>query len=225
MQKHASLVNGIVYDIGVSSMQLDNKERGFSFESNHALDMRMDRNQALTAEHVVNTYTQEQLADILYYYGGERKSRAIASKIVYTRGATPITTTKQLRDIIIAAVGRYNDKIDPATRSFQALRIEVNDELKQLEQSLHDAAGLLKKGGKLIVVTFHSGEDRIVKKIFNQLCGKTQEVWPIMMQEQRADATFKKLHGKVITASAQEVQQNPRARSAKLRAIQKITEA
>ncbi len=225
VQKHSQQVDGIVYDIGVSSMQLDVKERGFSFTGDQPLDMRMDTTQSLTAAEIINSYPQEQLANLIYAHGGERKSRIIAKKILQQRQVSPITTTKQLRDIIISAVGRYNDKIDPATRTFQALRIEVNDELQQLKHSLNDAISLLKEGGRLVVVTFHSGEDKIVKDIFKQLTTEsTNNTWPLIAIESNAKktATFKKLHSKVITPQTDEILANPRARSAKLRAIQKI---
>lgn len=216
--------DGIVFDIGVSSMQLDQAERGFSFQHDGPLDMRMDRTSTLSAEHVVNSYSEKQLADIIFNYGDERKSFAIAKAIVAERAKNRITTTGKLAQLIRSVVGRYKDTIDPATRTFQALRMEVNDELRQLEQGLIKATELLKIGGKLVVVTFHSGEDRIVKAFFNKLCGKLPHINRHMpfIDTNSPVISFESLHKGAILATDEEVERNPRSRSAKLRAITRI---
>jgi 16S rRNA (cytosine1402-N4)-methyltransferase len=217
-------VDGFIFDVGVSSMQLDQGERGFSFLHDGPLDMRMDRNDPLSAKELVNTYPESEIADIIFQYGDERKSRVIAKKIVEHRKDKPIETTSELTAIVLKAVKKYNDSIHPATRTFQALRIAVNDELRELEKALKFASELLKSGGKLIVVTFHSGEDRIVKSYFNKLCGKNEGVNRFMPfdMETITSADFKPLHKGTIIACDEELEQNPRARSAKLRAIVKL---
>lgn len=226
----AQKVNGIVFDLGVSSMQIDDGERGFSFMHDGPLDMRMDNSCGMTAADIVNTYGEKDLANILYHFGDERKSFQIARMIISERTLEPITTTARLAAIIRRAVGYYNDKIDPATRSFQALRIAVNEELKQLETALKEAAQLLEKGGRLVVVTFHSGEDKIVKHFFKQICGKTANInrhLPLFpsqdsCENNRVSNDFIELQKGVITATKEEVERNARARSAKLRAIVKL---
>ncbi len=217
-------IDGIVYDIGVSSMQIDTAERGFSFQENGPLDMRMDRREGLSAYDVVNNYPEEELARVIYEYGDERKSRSIAREIVEARSIAPITTTVELVRLILKAVGFYKDDISPATRTFQALRIEVNKELEQLKNSLHAAKSLLKVEGRMVVVSFHSGEDKIVKSLFNDWCGKRSNLNKYL-PEQKSDfqsPQFKFLHKGVIVASDAEVKANPRARSARLRAIEKL---
>lgn len=192
-----SKVDGILADIGVSSMMLDDAQRGFSFMREGALDMRMDRTQPLTAAEIVNTYKENEIADILYIYGEERRSRAIARSIVRSR---PLSTTLDLSRAVERVLGspRYG-KIHPATRTFQALRIAVNAELDNLQAFLSEAMSCLRSGGRLAVITFHSLEDRIVKNAF------------------RSAAAGKPVTRKVVTATTQEVQANPRSRSAKLR--------
>ena len=197
-----SEVDGILADIGVSSMMLDDPLRGFSFMREGALDMRMDRNQPLTAADIVNTYKEKELADILYIYGEERRSRPIARSIVRSR---PLASTSDLSRAVERVLGgpRYG-KIHPATRTFQALRIVVNAELENLQEFLNSAPSCLRPGGRLAVITFHSLEDRIVKNSF------------------RASAIpGKPLTKKVVTATVEEVGSNPRARSAKLRVWEK----
>jgi len=215
-------MDGIVFDIGVSSMQLDQKERGFSFNSDVALDMRMQQDSAIpTAADLLNEASEEEIANKLWHYGGERKARHIARAIIAKR---PIKTTAELAALIRSIVPKGKHKIDPATRSFQALRIWVNDELGNLERGLEAAFALLKPQGKLLVVSFHSEEDIIVKHFFNQLCGK-------MARSSRHYADYKEeekvklaqvLTKKPIIPSIEEIKANPRSRSAKLRAIQKI---
>lgn len=215
-------LDGAIYDLGVSSMQLENVGRGFSFLKDEELDMRMDQSEAISAYDVVNNYTEKQLADIIYNFGDERKSRAIARAIVARRGESSIKTTLELRNIVIEAIGRrYNDSIDPSTRTFQAIRIEVNNELEQIKLSLQAVSKYIKLGGRIAVVSFHSGEDRIVKEVFNFLC-KTESD-PIFGGKFAKDGPlFKKVNNKVIMASESEVKHNIRSRSAKLRVIERV---
>jgi 16S rRNA (cytosine1402-N4)-methyltransferase len=217
-------VDGVVFDVGVSSMQIDQGERGFSFMHEGPLDMRMDKNAPLDAEYIVNNYSEKELADIIFQYGDERKSYPIAKAIVQERSKEKITSTMKLAKIIRSVVGRYNDTIDPSTRTFQALRIAVNDELRQLTEGLKQAAEILKIGGKLVVVTFHSGEDKIVKNFFNQLVGKVPHANRHMpfIESPEVNVSFAPLHKGVITANYEEVERNIRSRSAKLRAIERI---
>lgn len=226
------LLNGIVYDLGVSSMQFDDKKRGFSFEGEDLLDMRMDTTQSFSAFDVVNQYDENKLADIIYHYGGERKSRAIAKRIVKIRTNNGlIRTTKQLCDIICSVV-RRSGKIHPATRTFQAIRIEVNDEFNQLEVSIKNVLPYIKVGGKMIAVTFHSGEDRIVKKLFNEATSKNigstfsnyyERNLPVeSTKNEPQEPEFVKLNKKVVVPSDLEIGHNIRARSAKLRGIKRV---
>lgn len=159
-------VDGVIFDVGVSSMQLDEGNRGFSFLHDGPLDMRMDGSSQINASTFVNALREEEIANTIYNYGGERYSRKIARAIVNTRRKRPIKTTFELADIVRSVVFRGKSKIDPATRTFQAIRIWVNDELGELEKGIKAASEILSKNGKLIVVTFHSLEDRIVKTFF-----------------------------------------------------------
>lgn len=168
----AQPVNGAVFDIGVSSMQLDEAERGFSFAKDAPLDMRMSCT-GRTAADLVNEMTEKELADLIYKYGEERKSRQIAARIAERRRIKPIETTKELAEIIYTVIHKTPNAIDPATRTFQALRIAVNNELEELENGLKGAVDLLTSHGRLVVVTFHSLEDRIVKSFFKEQSGKT----------------------------------------------------
>lgn len=217
-------VDGIVFDVGVSSMQLDQAERGFSFNKEGELDMRMDTKATLTAADVVNSYDEKHLADLLFTYGGEKKSRIIAKNIVKYREDKLFATTTELANVITSSVGYYNDKIHPATRSFQAIRIEVNDELKALTEGIKAASSLLKVGGRMAVVTFHSLEDVIVKRYFNELCKKQDGVNRYMpfVEDGEKSCNFSLINKKVISASLEETSINPRARSAKLRAIRRV---
>ncbi|MHC3897527.1 UNVERIFIED_CONTAM: 16S rRNA (cytosine(1402)-N(4))-methyltransferase RsmH [Wolbachia endosymbiont of Nasonia longicornis] len=204
-------VDGIVFDVGVSSMQLDNGDRGFSFLRDGPLNMSMDNYSHMNASTFVNALREEEIANTIYNYGGERHSRRIARAIVNARKKKIIKTTFELADIVRSVVFRGKSKIDPATRTFQAIRIWVNDELGELERGIKAASEILSENGKLIVVTFHSLEDRIVKTFFKDLC------------EPGSTKTFSLLNKKVIKASAEEINANPRARSAKLRAIQRLS--
>lgn len=217
-------VNAVIFDIGVSSMQLDQAERGFSFMQDGPLDMRMCC-QGETAADFINNASEEALANILYKYGGERKSRRIAKYIVEDRKNAPITTTKQLVDIIKRVVKAKPHAIHPATRSFQAIRIYLNNELQQLADALIASEKLLAPGGKLLVVTFHSLEDKIVKAFFNTKSGKnikTNRHIPQLDEEQK-QSTLALLTKKAVKPSGEEVKKNHRARSAKLRAAYKVT--
>jgi len=198
-------IDGLLADFGVSSLQLDEAHRGFSFRSDGPLDMRMDTRSGETAEQVVNQEDENELADLIYEFGEERRSRRIARAIVRAR---PITTTAELAQVISAAApSMKGDKIHPATRTFQALRIRVNNELGEIETLLKSAPSLLKPGGRLVLISFHSLEDRQVKDSFREAArNKSLEV----------------LTKKPIVAAEQEQLRNPRSRSAKLRAAEKV---
>ncbi len=215
-----SPADGFVFDIGVSSMQLDQAERGFSFSKSAALDMRMScRGQ--TAADIVNTLPEKALADLIYQYGEEKKSRQIAAKIAAYRVAKKIETTTELADIIYSVVHRTPHGIDPATRTFQALRIAVNHELDELENGLNAAIELLKPQGRIVVVSFHSLEDRIVKTIFRDKSGHHAHVSRYMPQNTLTQTSDLVNVSKVILPSQEELELNPRSRSAKLRFAQK----
>jgi len=219
-------VDGIVLDLGVSSMQLDTAERGFSFMHDAPLDMRMSR-EGRNAADFINSANEEDIANTLYLYGGERKSRRIARKIVDERGKEPISRTGRLASIIRSAIGHHNEKIDAATRSFQAIRIWVNDELGELERALAAAEKLLTPGGRLVVVSFHSLEDSIVKHFLAERTGKHRGVsrHAPVYEDIATTASFQYLDKHAITPSAEEVARNTRSRSAKLRAAIRIREA
>lgn len=217
-------VDGIVFDLGVSSYQLDTAERGFSFMANAPLDMRMDRTQELSAYDIVNGFDRDELARIFHEYGEERYSRKIAGLIEKVRSARPIETTGELVNIILDAVPRKSraGRIHPATRVFQALRIAVNDELGSLEKGLADGFECLKKNGRFVVISFHSLEDRIVKNAFRDLstgCICPPRVPRCVCGRRPAARVLTK---KALTPTDEEVARNPRSRSAKLRAIEKI---
>ena len=208
-------INGAVFDIGVSSMQLDEAERGFSFSKEGALDMRMSQD-GISAKDIVNSYDEEALSDLIYQYGEERKSRQIAKRIAEYRQNKKIETTTELAEIIYSVIHKKFGEIDPATRTFQALRIAVNDELGELSRGLSGAANRLQKNGRLVVVDFHSLEDRIVKNFFKENGGKRIRVSkyaPELVQDEHLFAEV----SKVIMPTAEECGKNPRARSAKLR--------
>ena len=210
-------LDGAVFDIGVSSMQLDEGVRGFSFAKEAPLDMRMSQ-AGETAADLVNNLSEAELANILYNYGEEKKSRAIARKIVEARKIKPIQTTTELANIIYSVLGRGNRQmIDPATRSFQALRIAVNDELGELQKGLDKATVCLAKGGRLVVVDFHSLEDRIVKTFFKNNSDKRVHTSRYKQPLQStSNATFV-FTSKVLLPDSEELAINPRSRSAKLR--------
>ena len=217
-------VNGAVIDLGVSSYQLDTAERGFAYSHEASLDMRMDRNAKLTAYDVVNLYSEEQIKKILFDYGEERFAPQIARLIVRERELKPIETTTELVDVIKRAiplkaqVGGHH----PAKRSFQAIRIEVNGELAVIEPTIRSLVDLLGPGGRLSVITFHSLEDRIVKQTFSELASGCccPPGFPICVCGKKP--TVKVITRKPITASDEELKENPRARSATLRIIEKL---
>ena len=221
-QRGIDRVDGILFDLGVSSPQLD-EDRGFSFMRDEVLDMRMDKRQAKTAKEVVNNYSYEELRDLFYRYGEEKKSSLIAKKIVEERSQKPFETTFALRDVIKAAVGsKYFYDTHPERNIFQAIRIEVNDELKDLETVLPEAISLLKPKGRLVVITFHSLEDRIVKQIFK----KESEVDPLVKGLPTIPLEYqprvKIINKKPILPSLKELEENSRSKSAKLRIIERI---
>ena len=214
-------LDGFIVDLGVSSMQLDRQDRGFSFLQDGPLDMRFSPEQPLTAADLVNQLPEEELARILWLYGEERKSRQIAAMICAERERNKIVTTAQLRDVILSAAGNSREKIHPATRSFQAIRIAVNGELDAVEAVLPAAVKALKPGGRLLVISFHSLEDRIVKNYFKTeskdcLCPPEQPVCTCGHK-----AVLRELTRHPVTADDEEIKLNPRARSAKLRAAVK----
>jgi 16S rRNA (cytosine1402-N4)-methyltransferase len=215
-------IQAVVMDLGVSSMQLDTAARGFSFQQDGPLDMRMGDN-GRTAADFVNNHSEKDIADTLYQYGGERASRRIARSIVAARKEKPITTTLALAQIIRRAVRSYNDTIDPATRSFQAIRIWVNQELESLQRGLEAAEKILAPGGRLVVVTFHSLEDAIVKQFFAYRSGQRPSV--SRHEPEALDSTpitWELLNKRPVMPSAEEIAKNPRSRSAKLRAARRV---
>lgn len=220
-QEGVSPADGVVLDIGVSSMQLDEAERGFSFQHDGPLDMRMSA-AGLSAADVVNSFDETDIADILYRLGEEHRSRAIARAIVRRRAVEPFARTLDLAEVVTRALGgrRHDQKAHPATKTFQALRIYVNDELGELRRALHAAERILKPGGRLVVVTFHSLEDRIVKQFFTARTGREprgSRYLPEQSIELQAPS-FRIVNRRPLTSSKDELEVNPRARSARLRA-------
>ncbi len=217
MDEYAQDLDGIVLDLGVSSMQLDQAERGFSFMKDGPLDMRMSQ-QGQSAADLVNTATEVQLADILFHFGEERASRRIARAIVKARAEAPIETTLQLVTIVESCLPRPKPgQSHPATRSFQGLRIAVNAEYEELFQGLMAAERALKPGGQLAVVTFHSIEDRMVKRFLQSRAGKTGRANRYAPETQQDQPQFTLKTRKAVGPDEQELAENPRARSAKLR--------
>lgn len=214
-------IDGLLADLGVSSMQLDDPERGFSFRFDGPLDMRMGRGGESAAD-LVNTAAEGELVSILREYGEEPMARRIAAAIVAARVEAPITTTAQLAGIIRSVKKPRGDRIDPATLTFQALRIAVNRELVELEEFLESAIGRLKAGGRIAVISFHSLEDRIVKRLFRRLEGECTCPPGLPVCGCGAQAVVKALTHRPIEASEEESARNPRARSAKLRAAEKL---
>ncbi|MFP5224118.1 MAG: 16S rRNA (cytosine(1402)-N(4))-methyltransferase RsmH [Actinomycetota bacterium] len=202
-------VDAVIYDLGVSSMQLDEAERGFSFRADAPLDMRMDPSQEITAYDIVNFYEEEELVDILFHFGEERFGRRIAAAIVAARGVKPIRTTGQLAEIVADAVpsAARRDK-HPARRTFPAIRIEVNKELERLESSLPQAARVLEPGGRLVAISYHSLEDRVVKRFVNEA-------------SRDEPPRLRNLTKNPVTPSKEELISNPRASAAKLRAAER----
>ena len=215
-------VDGILLDLGVSSYQLDERNRGFSYLGENELDMRMDKSQALTAKDVVNTYSEEDLANIIYEYGEERFSRQIAKNICEYRKNKEISTTKELVEIIDKSIPGYSKKDGhPAKRTFQAIRIEVNNEIKPLYNTIRTCIRLLKSGGRLCVITFHSLEDRAVKKAYVDAEGKCTCPKDLPYCVCGCKSEGKIINKKPIIATKEEEDRNSRSKSAKLRIFEK----
>lgn len=213
-------VDGILLDLGVSSFQLDNGDRGFSYHKDAVLDMRMSK-QGLSAKDVVNTYSEQELADILWRYGEERFSRRIAKNIVEAREKKPIVTTGDLVDIIKASYPKSKMRDShPARKTFQAIRIEVNGELDKLDKTLDDALDSLNPGGRISIITFHSLEDRMVKERFNKWCNPCTcpKEFPVCVCGKKP---LGKLPFKAVAPGEEELKENPRARSSRLRTFEK----
>ena len=211
-------VDGILYDLGVSSPQLDEDYRGFSFHKQAKLDMRMNQEQSLSAYNVVNEYSEKELSDIIFKYGEEKFAKKIAQSIVKNR---PINTTMELVEVIKSAVPmKYKKDHHPARKTFQAIRIEVNNELEVFENSLKDALELINKDGRICVITFHSLEDKICKNIFKSVSSIKAELKDLPVIPKEYEPKYKLV--KTLSPSNEEVSKNPRARSAKLRVIKRI---
>ena len=222
-KRGVSQVDGVLFDLGVSSPQLDDVERGFSYHNDAKLDMRMDQSQKLSAYDVVNTYSKEDLSRIFYKYGEDKFSNNIAKKIVEYRATKPIETTLELVEVIKSAVPmKFRMDKHPARQIFQAIRIEVNHELDVIEPALEQALDLIKVGGRVCVITFHSLEDRIVKNYFKEKCEIDEKIkgMPNIPFEYMPD--FRLVTNKAIVPSEEELERNPRARSSKLRVIERI---
>jgi 16S rRNA (cytosine1402-N4)-methyltransferase len=215
---HEPQADGILADLGVSSHHFDESQRGFSFRFDGPLDMRMNQRASRTAADVVNTFDERQLSDIFYLYGELRQSRRLAAAIVAQRRTQPITTIQQLRDVVEPFCGRDREKKDLA-RVFQALRIEVNQEMDALREMLQQATEVLRTGGRLSIITYHSLEDRIVKNLMKTGNCEGREDKDFFG---RVTAPFRLVNSRVITPSAEEQERNPRSRSAKLRIAEKV---
>jgi 16S rRNA (cytosine1402-N4)-methyltransferase len=219
-QRHMAGLDGVLFDLGVSSLQLDKAERGFSFQQEGPLDMRMDQERVLTAHEVVNCYSEKDLANLIFQFGEEPQSRRIARNIVRAR---PIKNTRVLAELIARAMPyKTPSRVHPATRTFQALRIFVNDELGSLEKGLRAAVDLLNSGGRIIVLSFHSLEDRVVKETFRTLsraCSCSPLEGPCRCGNRKL---LKVLTKSPVPPSLQEISRNPRSRSVKLRAAEKL---
>lgn len=222
-KQNISLVDGIVFDLGVSSPQLDTKERGFSYHFDSRLDMRMDLDNPLSAYEVVNNYSESDLFRIISTYGEEKHAKSIAKNIVKARNIKPIETTLELVDVIKKSMP-YKDTINkhPAKKTFQAIRIEVNHELDILETSLKNALSLLNVGGRMVVITFHSLEDRIVKQVFKEVSSVDPVVASLPVIPDAYQPDFKLVTDKVILPSKEELEENNRSHSSKLRVIERI---
>lgn len=212
-------VDGIVLDLGASSMQFDNPERGFSFLQDGPLDMRFGVNAQMSAEEVINTFDEKELADIIFRYGEDRDARKIARAIVSSR---PLHTTRELAAVIEQASPRRGERVHPATQTFQALRIVVNDELAAVEKTLPQAVASLRRGGRCAVISFHSLEDRIVKEYFREQSKDLINPPYERIYEEERKAAVRLVNKKPIVPTDEEVKENPRARSAKLRIVEKL---
>jgi 16S rRNA (cytosine1402-N4)-methyltransferase len=215
-------VDGILMDLGVSSPQLDNPERGFSFLRDGPLDMRMSGNAGVSAAQWLATVDEQDLVKVLFEYGEERFARRIARAVIERRAQSPITTTRQLASLIEEAVPIREKHKHPATRTFQAIRIEINRELEELKDVLQQSARVLKPGGRLVVVSFHSLEDRIVKRFIRDESGAKYHPGKLPIMEVDIEKGFFKKVGKALKAGKQEIAQNPRARSAIMRVAERV---
>lgn len=222
-KRNIDKVDGILFDLGVSSPQLDETERGFSYHNDARLDMRMDQEQDLSAYVVVNTYSENELANIFFKYGEEKYSRSIAKNIVRSRDVKPIETTLELVEVIKSSVPEKakRDK-HPARKVFQAIRIEVNNELGILDKTMRDSLSMLNVGGRLAVITFHSLEDRIIKNIFKEVTEIDPKVKGLPNIPDSYLPDFKLVNNKAIIPSDMELENNNRSRSSKLRIIERI---
>ncbi len=216
-----SEIDGLMLDLGLSSPQLDRGEKGFSFMREGKLDMRFDQRQQLTAEDVVNNYSEEELTNIFREYGEERQAKRYATQIVRARQEQRITTTKQLAELIVKSNLNRNQKTHPATLVFQAIRIEVNMELESLVEVLNQSLKVLRKGGRMVIVSYHSLEDRIVKLFFKERSREYINL-PNELTTTKLNPELKILSKKPLVPEVEEITQNPRARSAKLRYAEKI---
>ena len=218
----AGKVDGILLDLGVSSPQLDNPERGFSFLRDGPLDMRMDSNAGVSAQQWLASVDEKELVKVLFDYGEERFARRIAQAIVEKRALSPITTTRQLATLIEDAVSVREKHKHPATRTFQAIRIEINKELDELKAVLQQSARVLRPGGRLVVISFHSLEDRIVKRFIRDESGAKYNPGRLPIKEVDIAKGILKKMGKALKAGKQEISQNPRARSAIMRVAERV---
>lgn len=221
-------IDAILFDLGLSSPHVDEGDRGFSFLKEGPLDMRFDPRQKLTAEMVINTYKEEDLATVIYEYGEERLSRMIARKICERRKTMPFKTTTDLAQFMYEIMpfkkGKASKKVHPATKIFQALRIETNDELNALKETLQQASEMLKIGGRIAVMSYHSLEDRIVKHFFKELENPEVKDLQESLYRTHGDPIFKSLTRKPVIPEDKEISENPRSRSAKLRVYRKLQE-
>lgn len=209
-------VDGVLFDLGISSPQVDDASRGFSFRQDGPLDMRMDPRSSPSAAEWLANASEGEIADVLFRYGDERRSRLIAKRVVEARRRAPLTTTLELAKLIHACFPHHGGRIDNATRSFQALRIFINDEMGEIERALAIALGLLKRGGRVLVIAFHSLEDRYIKHRFRELDAEARNAGD-------GDAPrFRLLMRKSVQAGASELAANPRARSARLRVLERV---
>ncbi|MBK8161130.1 MAG: 16S rRNA (cytosine(1402)-N(4))-methyltransferase RsmH [Rhodospirillaceae bacterium] len=223
-ERGITAVAGVTLDLGVSSMQLDEAERGFSFRFDGPLDMRMEQAGESAAD-IVNQMAERPLADLIFTFGEEKKARRVAKAIVAARALAPITTTGRLAEIVRRAVGPAGpDRIDSATRTFQALRIAVNDEMGEIDRGLEAAEKLLAPGGRMAIVSFHSLEDRRVKHFMREHAGRNPKGSRHMPEISETVATLRLLDPQGITASDSEIHANPRARSARLRVAERLHE-
>jgi 16S rRNA (cytosine1402-N4)-methyltransferase len=223
-QNNTPSIDGIVLDLGVSSYQIDDPERGFSFKKDGPLDMRMGTSE-FTAADVVNSYPEEKIANIIYNYGDERLSRKIAKAIIAKRREEKFSTTKELAELVRSVVPKSKDGIDPATRTFQAIRIHINDELQELESCLGAIDDYLKQNGRVVVVSFHSLEDRIVKSFFRLKAGQVSNPSRHLpdLGHTTPPSNYKIITRKAVLPTKQEVSSNIRSRSARLRTLERIS--